>query len=806
MPKWAEALGAKCSSCPLGLQTTDPIPSEGPRPSRLTVVMDFPGKSEETMGRPAVGIAGAMINDALSVFDVEREKDVYLTHAVKCRPHKKLTGAEWRLARECCRPLLQAELANDKKVVAQGPHAVAELVGKSNLNDWRGWPLPGETKRYPHLTVWPMQHASSLFKRSADMPIWLTDFQRGLAFADGILPDFVWPREIIEVNSDLLVFLREILDEKLTIAVDTEGTGLDPHTAGITVIGMAAWKEGRVWASAAIDWPTASTEVERLVKQILQDPSIPKVLQNALYDWIALEAHHISLEGIEWDTLYAGCVIAPQVLHELGQQTNVAVGGNRWKSEFSVSGDAKGAARFLKADRHDLLIYNARDCSGTLLLWDWQRRALADVHRGEERFREMMALGRLGKRMKCLGMMVDEDAREAHKQQLSVEVAATEKEFWSIVGREINWNSHKQLHKFFFEEQGVEPTQFDKETGAPKLDAVALGDIAVNYPGTIPGRAAIALHWLRERAKLLSTYVLELPVGFDGAVHSWWKFFTVTGRWSSGGPNMQNLPKPSTRKGADGVERARPGMRDMFVSRPGMWLVSADYSQLELRILALLSGDKPLLDLFAAGGDVHDANCEALFGIKKSEWDPEDFSRKRDLGKRFVYGMLYGASDKTIHRSIVVNFPDFTLEAVQEMRANWELAHPAIKEWQATIREIANTSKYVEAPMSGRRYRFYLGRVEPTVCANFPMQSSAADLMNRVILALDTELQLTKIGDILLQVHDDITAEGPDPDALASMMLKHMSVEVELNGQKIAFPVDIKIGKSWGHMTKWKPK
>lgn len=804
MPKWAKDLGANCDACPLGLQQSDAVPPEGRKPSRFTILCESPGKSEETMGRPLVGVSGAMLNDALDVFGVERE-ECYLTNTIKCRPHRKLTGAEWKLARQCCRPLLEKEMEGVEKVIAMGQHAIAETTGKTQVTAWRGWPLPG-IGPYEGKTVWPMQHPASLFRKPAELPIWLTDFARGLSFVDGTLPNFSWPREIIEVGDELLVFLNEVYHKKLTIAVDTEGTGLDPMTADITVIGLAAWENERVVASAAIDWPTESSEVKRLVLAILADPKIPKVLQNALYDWIALESHGITLEGIEWDTLYAGCVIAPQVAHDLGQQTSVAVGGNRWKSEFKVSGDAKGADRFIAVDRKSLLIYNARDCTGTLLLWDWQRKALAEVYRGEERFREMMALGRLGKRMKVRGMTVDPNARAFHLEKLSADVAKAKDEFLKMAEGVTNWQSIQQLHKFFFEDQGVQPTQFDKESGAPKLDAAALGDIAVGYPGTIPGRAAIALHWLREREKLLSTYVLELPVGRDGAVHPWWKFFTVTGRWSSSEPNMQNVPKPSRRKGADGVERDRPGMRDMFISRAGMWLVEADYSQLELRILALLAGDEPLLSLFAAGGDVHDANTEALFGIRKAEWDPEDFSRKRDFAKRFVYGLNYGGTDKTIHKSLVVNFPDLTVEAISDMRARWEAAHPAIATWQKDQLKNGEILKYVEAPLSGRRYRFYLGRVEPTICYNYPMQSTAADVVNRATLGLDEELQRTGAGHILLQVHDALVCEGPDPDALARAMKEHMNIEVELNGKKCRFPVDVKVGKSWGYMKKWAGK
>lgn len=778
----------------MGGQHCDPTPAEpnqnGKKP-RLVIVAETPGRTEEALGRPLIGQTGAMVNDVLSEMGVKRS-ECFLTNTMKCRPHRKLTGAEWKKARECCRPLLEKELAGRERVVALGAHAITELAGKTGVAAWRGYPLPG-VGPYAHLSVFPMQHPAALFRKPSDLPGWLIDFSRAIQFSEGELEDWEWPKEIISDGPELVSFLKEVQGAKHEIAIDVETAGADPFTSRLTVLGLATAK-----TAASFEWPPSSSETEQLFKEILADETIPKILQNGTFDWIALEAAGLTFRGFVWDTLFAGCVIAPQIAHDLGHLASLEYFAPRWKSEFRVSGDAKGADRFAEADPVTLKLYNARDNFMTLLLKQAQEKRLAKIHLGDRRFREMMRLGELGKRMKVRGMLVDSAAREKHRTELRKEVAENERKFLDIVGREINWRSTPQLRKLFFDEYEVEPTQFDKETGEAKLDAAALGDILAAAPGTTPGKAAAALHRLRERSKLLSTYVEELPVYADGCVHPWWKFFTVTGRWSSDSPNMQNVPKPLTKKDSDGKEYTRPGMRDMFIARPGMWLVEADYSQLELRILALLSGDEPLLDAYARGDDVHALNAASLFDVPKAS------ETQRDFAKRFVYGLNYGGGDKTIHKSLVVTYPHLTVEDIAEMRERWKHAHPQLAEWQEKQLLSGKFNRYVEAPLSGRRYYFFLGRVEPTVCFNYPMQSSAADIVNRATLEVDAALDASRGEHIILQVHDALVCEGPDPKRIAEIMKREMSLTVELNGKANMFPVDLKMGRCWGKMEKLK--
>lgn len=794
-------LGARCDLCPLGQQTTDPVPAEAPmggKKPRLVIVAESPGKTEEALGRPLCGASGAILDDALANLEIPRS-ECHLTNTIKCRPHRKLTGKEWKLARECCKPLLRAELSGCTRVVAMGAHAVGELAGTDKVTAWRGHPVGGKGD-YAHLTVFPMQHPAFLFRSPAYVPVWVADFERAGAFSDGNLPEWKWPREIINDEAAALEFLNGLLANPEPIGLDVETAGVDPFTDALTAVAFAT-----ATVSVSLTWPCASTAVAAACSAVIKSPSIPKVLQNGNFDRIALEQHGLPLRGYDFDTLAAGVVIAPQVAHDLGGQASYEFSAPRWKSEFRVFDDRKGADRWVDVDHDALGRYNARDAYMTRILADRQRASLKRTHRGEERMAQMMRLVDLSHRMKVRGVQVDPITREQHRARLTKEQGEALAKFQEVTnGAVTNWQSVPQLHRLFYDQLGCTPTQFDKESGRPKLDAAALGDIAAAHPGEPGGLAALALHRLREKSKLLSTYVVDLPVAkWDGAVHPWWKFYTVTGRWNSDSPNMQNVPKPLKKVGPDGKESFRAGLRDMFVARPGMWLVEADYSQLELRILALLSGDKALLEAYAKGWDVHDLNAEALFSVAKKDTPKDVFKNYRDFSKRFVYGLNYGAADGTIHKSLVVTYPNTTLEGIAEMRSRWEAAHPDLAAWQKEQVQNGRDRRYVEAPLSGRRYYFYLGRVEPSICFNYPMQSTGADIINGATFALDGDLDRRRGEHIILQVHDALVCEGPDPERLGELMRKHMSVEVTLNGATARFPVDVSIGKNWGAMKPW---
>jgi DNA polymerase-1 len=273
---------------------------------------------------------------------------------------------------------------------------------------------------------------------------------------------------------------------------------------------------------------------------------------------------------------------------------------------------------------------------------------------------------------------------------------------------------------------------------------------------------------------------------------NWAPHRAVTGRWGCGDPNLQNVPKD---------------MRDLFVPRESTWfLVGADFSALELRLIALLSGDQPLLDCYDKGIDPHWFNAREVLGMTQG------LEIERDIAKTVAYAFSYNLSEdaSTVWKATVVKLSDkypgiaqtVTLNRMQTFRARWFKGHPAIRNWQLESVAAAEANKFVEAPLSGRRRYYHDGHVDPNEVLNYPMQATGADLCNRAVLAIDKEIRWDQGEAIVAQVHDAIYLEGSDPLRLGHLLKKHMEQTVTLNGRTMKFPVDLGIGKDWKNLYK----
>lgn len=311
---------------------------------------------------------------------------------------------------------------------------------------------------------------------------------------------------------------------------------------------------------------------------------------------------------------------------------------------------------------------------------------------------------------------------------------------------------------------------------------------------TMPAVADLCrvIYQYRKHAKLLGSYIENLPILDDGRVHPAWRVFgTRTGRWSASDPGIQTIPKK-------GKKANTPSMRNLFCAREGFVMMDCDYSQLELRIVALLSGDEKLLEWYAQGKDVHTMNAMEIFKTKT----PTD--SQRELAKRVVYGMNYGGSAKTIWRNLTADIP-VPLETVELVFKGWFTTHPKIAQWQNDLTEKAKRTMYVEEALSGRRQYYYDGRVKPTEVVNFPVQGAAGELANRAVIAISKELNWVDEA-LIAQVHDSIVAEcvAVKQSRLVDIVKGAMEQEITLNGAMIRFPIDIKVGTNWGHLEKLK--
>jgi DNA polymerase-1 len=606
-------------------------------------------------------------------------------------------------------------------------------------------------------------------------------------------PEWNWPRLITQPGKEMSDALKEMYrmakqGREPHIGVDIENIGDPVAGAPIRCIGLATLQ-------TAVSIPTEVTnEYNHLIQAILESPAT-KVLHNAQHDILGLEAQGWRIHGPYYDTLLAHAVIAPQLPHGLSDVASFEYHAPRWKSEFKVLGDDKGVEHFKNVSLEDLCLYNAKDAYMTVLLAQRLRKQLKDVYNGKELLEEQHQLAAIAVKMRRKGVEVNRKQLSVHEASLSEQLGRLRERFAARVpshtvrGAVLKTRTkvyvgpyrlgavggHSDLKKLFFKHYGCRPTRYT-EQGEPVLDKEALSKIVARSIPVIGDVGRLVLKY-RELGKLLSTYIQGLPVHLDGCIHPTWKCYgTVTGRWSSQEPNGQNIPKK---------------MRDLFKTRKNKYLVQADYSQLELRIIALLSGDKLLLKWYNEGLDVHTITAESV--LKRTPT-----KRERNLFKSAEYLANYGGEPEKLWATLCPAFPEFTLAAATGFLKQWFSDHPAIKRWQLNQVKLAEKLKYVEASLSGRREHFH-DKVDRNKVLNFPIQSFAGDLMNRAIIGLEKELDWEEEA-ILFQVHDSLVLEVNDIRRGAQLLKKYMEQEIAFRGQQLIFPIDLEIGTDWGNL------
>jgi len=266
-------------------------------------------------------------------------------------------------------------------------------------------------------------------------------------------------------------------------------------------------------------------------------------------------------------------------------------------------------------------------------------------------------------------------------------------------------------------------------------------------------------------------------------------------------PNLQNIPKPVKKKIARGPNKGEwrttsPGLRDIYVAHtPGDWIVCADYDQLELRIVALLANDEPLIKVFQRGEDPHAVNAASMFGYD----NPADVGKaERDVAKVWIYQFIYGGGEEAIWKHVSVDFPSYTLKQSYKNRESFDKDHPAFGLWHDQAFKKALKEKSITAPLSGHRLEFY-GRVEAAKVYNYPAQHTAADILNpaipKVAKALDWEREF-----ILGQIHDELVCCGPDPVKLGKLLIEKLETVVTINGKTLPFTAGVKMGPSYGEV------
>ncbi len=570
------------------------------------------------------------------------------------------------------------------------------------------------------------------------------------------------------------------------VSLDTETTALDPMAARLVGISFALLEPDRLraaylplghhYAGAPDQLPFDATLAK--LKPWLESATHNKVGQHLKYDRHVFANHDIRLAGIVADTLLESYVLESDQSHELGALAARHC-GLKTISYDDVTGKGVNRISFAQVEIERAAQYAAEDADVTLQV----HRALAPRLAVEEQLARLyrdieLPVAEILFRMERHGVLIDTQALALQSDALGRRLMEVEAEAHQLAGQPFNLNSPKQLAEILFTQQGL-PVVKKTPSGTPSTDEEVLQKLAEDYP--LPKR--LLEH--RTLAKLKGTYTDKLPKMVNpstGRVHtSYAQAVAVTGRLASSDPNLQNIPIRT----AEGRR-----IRAAFVAPAGCRLVSADYSQIELRIMAHLSGDKGLLDAFARGEDVHRATAAEVFGITPLEVTNE----QRRAAKAINFGLIYGMSAFGLAKQI-----DVDRSSAQTYMDRYFARYPGVARYMEETRSAAKEKGYVET-VFGRRLWLpdirsaNVGRRQGAERAaiNAPMQGTAADLIKRAMIAVQDWLDRETLrARLILQVHDELVLEVPDSEL---DRVKHVLPPLMAGVAKLAVPLLAEVG------------
>ena len=573
-------------------------------------------------------------------------------------------------------------------------------------------------------------------------------------------------------------------------AFDTETTSLDYMAARIVGVSFAVTAGEAAYVPLAHDYPDAPQQLEReqvleKLRPLLESKECKKIGHHIKYDRNVLANHGIILDGIGADTMLESYVLASTATrHDMDSVAHTYLGHTTIKYE-EVAGKGSKQLSFNEVPLETAAPYAAEDADITLRLHQamWPKltaeAGLAAIFNDIE-----LPLVTVLSDMEQAGVAIDTDMLARQGRELNKRIAEIEAEAHREAGQAFNLGSPKQIQALLYDKLQL-PVLAKTPKGAPSTAESVLAELALDYP--LP---RLILEY-RSLSKLVSTYIDKLPEQVNpdtGRVHtSYHQAVATTGRLSSSDPNLQNIPVRT--------EEGRR-IRQAFVPRQGCRLLAADYSQIELRIMAHLSSDAGLLAAFSAGEDVHRATAAEVFGEP-----PEGVTaEQRRSAKAINFGLIYGMSAFGLARQLGI-----ARGAAQEYIDRYFERYPGVQDYMETTRARAREQGYVET-VFGRR--LHLPDIKARNAArrqaaertaiNAPMQGTAADIIKRAMIELHGWINTQRKLDItmIMQVHDELVFEvaTADMDAAQTSITRVMVAAAEL---KVPLVVDVGTGSNW---------
>lgn len=586
---------------------------------------------------------------------------------------------------------------------------------------------------------------------------------------------------LVKTAEDLAQMVKEI-EAAGEFCFDTETTSLDPMLAELIAMTLST-KENHAWLIHFPAKDKKAMEQLNVVKPLLESDTLLKIGQNLKYDMLVLRNYGITVAGPMFDTMLANYVINPDAKHSMDAMSRDLLNYDPISITELIGKKGKGQLSMRDVPLDKLVDYACEDADITLKL----RNVLSPKLKSdnvEGVFDQVeMPLVPVLTDMEFAGIKIDQNALADYSKELELEMEKAEKEIYKLAGLKFNINSPKQLGEIIFDKLKLGKGK-KTATGQYSTKEEVLAELADQHD--LP---ALVLRF-RQLGKLKSTYVDALPELVNpktGRIHTTYsQAVTATGRLSSNNPNLQNIPI-RTQEGRE--------IRKAFIPAEGFKILSADYSQVELRLMAHLSEDEGMLEAFQTGQDIHRATAAKVFGVTPEEVD----GTMRSKAKMVNFGIIYGISSFGLAQRLKISRHEG-----KEMIDAYFAKYPNVKAYMDRSIELAREKGYAETILGRRRYLPDINSANQTIrgfaernAINTPVQGSAADLIKVAMIHIQNALKEGKFkSQMLLQVHDELVFEAWEPEIEQLKALVKEKMEHAMNFL-VPMEVEVGVGDNW---------
>lgn len=802
---------AKCENCPLSKQCSlKVVPAEvganyERHRARMVLIGEGPGRAELLHGRPFVGMAGRLLDALLDYVGLSRDDVAFVNATLGFPGAEGLSEQALSEAALACRPRLLDTLKQlePSVVVVLGRVASTGFFGRFSdpLVGRRG--VAGAVFEAPEdLALDPAPHVVVTYHPAFCLRSEDGGRSRGVVggqFAARVLAEHLRKAKRIgetgttrwsfrhEVSSDARVVLEwYVRNRGRTIAYDVETDAKDAwDVTQITCIGLCA----DAGDALVVDTRDASDDLLDAIQTVLEDPETPKVAHNGGYDRIVIRRiWGMEVFGTTSDTLALHRLLWPDEEHNLGFVAHELLDAPAWKHE------GEEAAEF-----ETLAAYNAKDVVATISVY----REMEARVRPERLSRAHELLPKLldaAHDMNIRGIHLDRAQLEEYASDVRKRQAETLEELRHLCGSRDFTPTDAWIRWALFDANG--PFKLPPIRKTAKKGVAATSKEALAHYAEHPFVKALLEH--RRASYVLSNYVESRNTrpAADGRIHPFWSpGAAVTGRWTSK-PNVQNWPKTE-----------RLNMRAFVTAPPGRAIVGADYDQLELRVMACISGDRALVDRVERADpndklnpdkDPHAFIASTAFGRAFQDAEKNTKKALRDVAKRVVYGLAYGAGAETVLRAIEdsdYDGPPLTVSIVSSVIQTFFTLFSDVAAWRTEQVRRVHRDREVRSCVLGRRRVFPLGEVEPTVAVNYPIQATASDVVDLALLDILEGLpDVDPTAFVFALVHDAVYLECDEgrADAVAELLNERLPTELQVQGgPKVVLTASAAVAKRW---------